>query len=226
MQPKLFYDQQDVIGNFNSSLAQLKEEFHKTGRFDDANYKLDEIVKLLAIKYLDSKNGTNLLSVGNLKRISQKDFKTDSEIAKSLQVLFLNLSSNKLFINSDGTNIFGSSPHLNIQSSDNEFAIKVVEIVNGLVLNQGKNGNFDLLNEAFGHFVRDNFRNHKEDAQYMTPVEVTDMMLDIAIADIVKDKESQARLFSEKKGDFLVVDPTCGVGTFLTRASQKINSVI
>lgn len=226
MQPKLFYDMQDVIGNFNSSLAQLKEEFHKTGRFDDANSKLDEIVKLLAIKYLDSKNGTNFLSVGNLKRISQKDFKTDREIAKSLQVLFLNLSSNKLFLNSDGTNIFGSNPHLNIQSSDNEFAIKVVEIVNGLVLSQGKTGNFDLLNEAFGHFVRDNFRNHKEDAQYMTPQEVVDAMIQIAISDMIKDPSTNKAITSLNKDDFFVLDPTCGVSSFLIYASQRLSKII
>ena len=28
------------------------------------------------------------------------------------------------------------------------------------------------LNEAFGHFIQDSFRNRKEDAQYMTPPEV------------------------------------------------------
>ena len=38
---------------FYRLLAQLKEEFHSLGRFDDANAKLDEIVKLLSMKMLE-----------------------------------------------------------------------------------------------------------------------------------------------------------------------------
>ena len=39
--------------DFYRSLSQLKEEFHSLGRFDDANAKLDEIVKLLSMKMLE-----------------------------------------------------------------------------------------------------------------------------------------------------------------------------
>jgi hypothetical protein len=40
---------------FYCLLAQLKEEFHSLGRFDDANTKLDEIVKLLSMKMLEKR---------------------------------------------------------------------------------------------------------------------------------------------------------------------------
>ena len=75
--------------------------------------------------------------------------------------------------------------------------------------NDEQGASFDLLNEAFGHFVRDNFRNHIEDAQYMTPPEVVEFMAQIALHDLVQSD-------SARKGRFVVMDPCCGVGSFLS----------
>lgn len=44
-----------LLNVFNLALSELKEEFHKTGRYDDVNTKLDEILKLLVIKYIDTR---------------------------------------------------------------------------------------------------------------------------------------------------------------------------
>lgn len=205
------------LETFNSALRKLKEEFHRTGRFDDANVKLDEIVKLLIIKYFDLKNKTNNLSLQNLKAFAKKKFGNEDQIVKALQDIFRDIASSKDFINRDGTNIFGSNPQLNIQTVDNNFAEKIVEIINEI--NWNGESNLDLLNESFGHFVRDNFRNHKEDAQYMTPIEVADAMIDIALVDIKND-------LPQTKNRFIIMDPTCGVGTFLTRAKEKISTII
>ena len=49
-QAPLLQTKETVIEQFNNSLKSLKELFHKTGRFDDANTKLDEIIKLLIIQ--------------------------------------------------------------------------------------------------------------------------------------------------------------------------------
>lgn len=217
-----------LLDDFNSSLNELKEEFHRTGRFDDANTKLDEITKLLTIKFLDYKNQTSMFDLKYLRNIAQEKFNDSGQIAKSLQSIFEIISNDKTFINSDGTNIFGSNPHLNIQSSDNDFAIKIINILNNLDLHKfddGKSLRFDLLNEAFGHFVRDNFRNNKEDAQYMTPIEVVDTMIDLALFDILKEPVSKKDVLS-KNDPFIILDPTCGVGTFITRASEKIQKII
>ena len=72
---------------------------------------------------------------------------------------------------------------------------------------------FDLLNEAFGHFVQGSFRHRKEDAQYLTPPEVVAAMIDIGLHDLVRDyrKDRSAR-------KLLIADPTCGVGSFLAGA--------
>lgn len=227
--PTLLKSPLQPLEDFNSALNNLKEEFHRTGRFDDANTKLDEITKLLTIKFFDLKNKTTRLDIDNLRKIAKQEFNDPNAVARSLQIVFSEVVNDKLFQSEDGTNIFGSNAHLNIQASDNDFAIQIVNIINQIDLskfNDGKSLRFDLLNEAFGHFVRDNFRNHKEDAQYMTPIEVVDAMIDIALSDIVKDDQSRQNLFSNQKDAFIVLDPTCGVGTFVTRAAEKIESFL
>jgi SAM-dependent methyltransferase len=60
----------------------------------------------------------------------------------------------------------------------------------------------------------------------MTPIEVVDAMVDIAISDILKDPESKKNLLSAQKDSFIVLDPTCGVGTFITRAAERIEARI
>lgn len=227
-QSPLIQTKENVIEQFNDSLKSLKELFHKTGRFDDANTKLDEIIKLLTIKFFDLRDNTNRLSLDSLRSLAQKKFGDKKNTAKALQAVFSEIAKNKIFYNEDDTNIFGANPNLNIQPVDNELAEAIIDVVNRLAPKGigSSSKNLDFLNEAFGHFVRDNFRNHKEDAQYMTPVEVTDAMLEIALSDILKDSKAKENLFSQKKDSFIVVDPTCGVGTFLVRASQKIKEVI
>jgi hypothetical protein len=60
----------------------------------------------------------------------------------------------------------------------------------------------------------------------MTPIEVVDAMVEIAITDILRDNVSRENLFSYKPDDFIVLDPTCGVGSFLISVSKKISNII
>ena len=212
------------LSNVNSALNELKLEFHRTGRYDDSNTKLDEITKLLVIKFMDARNGRNSLDLKNLEHKAKKDYGDPSKIAKALIDTFTIVAADPIFINSDGTNIFGANPSLNIQPSDNLFAERILSILSTIDLNHGTN--LDLLNETFGHFIRDNFRNHKEDAQYMTPAEVVEAMSDIALEDILNDPISRERLFSKEQDSFYVLDPTCGVGSFVISAYRKIVNAI
>lgn len=217
-----------LLDNFNLALSDLKNEFHKTGRYDDANSKLDEILKLLVVKYSDLKNGTNFLDIYHLEKIASTNFGDKKSVAKALQFIFSKVAQDELFVNKDGSNIFGSNPHLNIQTSDNDFAIKIIKVVNNIDFSHLKNSNkeFDILNEAFGHFVRDNFRNHKEDAQYMTPSEVVKTTIEIAFKDIVQDTKSIKDLLATSEDSFIVLDPTCGVSSFLLYAYKKVIEII
>lgn len=197
---------------FYSELASLRDLFHKYGRFDDANTKLDEIAKYMAIYVYQirfPKNSgepiTQLLS----KYENDKKF----AIVSALKSIFPSIANADEFKNTEGVSVFGNSPQLNIADNDNEFAFHLLQLVVRSVDSLGGNpGNFDLLNECFGHFVRDNFRNHIEDAQYMTPNEAVDLICNLALHDL-----SNQHL----KDEFIVLDPCCGVGSFLSSFYEK-----
>ena len=77
--------------------------------------------------------------------------------------------------------------------------------------------NFDIINECFGHFVRENFRNNKEDAQYMTPAEIAIPVLEMIFSDFQKEHYFEKTDYES----FTIMDPTCGVGTLLIEASRQ-----
>ena len=128
-----------------------------------------------------------------------------------------------MFFNEDGTNIFGSNPSLVLQPTENEFAEKLVSEIEKIdfihLLKNHKYSDFDIINECFGHFVRENFRNNKEDAQYMTPYEISETVLDI----IFNDMENDGYFTEEVLSNFTIMDPTCGVGTLLIESANHFS---
>ena len=197
-----------------SGMSALRESFHRSGRLDDSNAKLDEVAKLYAT-YLAFK----------MQLIKAFPAPGDRLILDKLQKAFVQAASLPIFQNFAGDSIFGANPTLSLRDGDEELAMRLVEVVReGIdIACEMRIGNksFDLINEAFGHFIRDNFRGNIEDAQYMTPPEVVDFMVALALNDIGKD-DPKAR---DKKATWTVLDPTCGVGSFLTALYQGIQNL-
>jgi type I restriction-modification system DNA methylase subunit len=201
---------------FYNEISQLRDLFHKYGRFDDSNAKLDEISKYISIYIYQLQKE---ISKNNFKKLIAAYEKDKSfQLVPVLKDLFAEVASAKEFLNADKSSIFGNSPILNIDDDDNNFAYHLIKLVVNSIESLRDNGgyNFDLLNESFGHFVRDNFRNHIEDAQYMTPFEAVELMCGIALHDLEKEDRTK------RIQDFVVCDPCCGVGSFLS-TFYKIN---
>jgi type I restriction-modification system DNA methylase subunit len=187
-----------------NSLLELRESFHRAGRLDDSNAKLDEVAKLFAT-YVSFRRGD----------IPSFPLTTSNSLVKDLSNSFSETTKLDKFILSDGTNVFGQNPSLTLQSEDSDLAKQIVEIVRDAVDTafsvKTDSEPIDILNEAFGHFIRDNFRGNIEDAQYMTPPEVIDFMVKMVLHDIgVEDKNARDANYNWK-----IADPTCGVGSFL-----------
>lgn len=193
------------------SLSHMRELFHQTGRFDDSNAKLEEVTKLVAM-YVAHRKGL----IGKFPNVDDPT----GNLIDALQRSFDRTARLECYTNQDGTSIFGSSPTLSLRHGDEVVAKVLVSIVRTAVdaalANIELDHPFDVLNEAFGHFVRDNFRSNIEDAQYMTPPEVVDLMVNIAIEDINRELA-----LNPPKRHFIVLDPTCGVGSFLTAFYHK-----
>ena len=210
---------------FYEILLNLREYFHSYGRIDDSNAKLDEITKLIAVNFSLAKRGQKFC-LTYVKNIA-KEISGDTEnVALGLIEVFARESKESLFINSDGTNIFGTNPSLIIQSIENELAEKLISEIEKIdfiyLLENKKYSDFDLINECFGHFVRENFRNNKEDAQYMTPYEISEPVLQI----IFHDMEQDGYLTKERLKNFKIMDPTCGVGTLLIESSNHFTRYV
>jgi predicted RNA methylase len=192
-------------------LAELREEFHRSGRLDDSNAKLDEVVKLFAT-YL-------AVRLGDVQGFPEPTDPPAEDFVARLQDSFISASKLPYYARSDSGSIFGATPALMLRNSDAALAARltrlVVRAVGDAFAHQEFGNPYDVLNEAFGHFVRDNFRGNIEDAQYLTPAEVVDFMATIALDDLSRG----GRLSQEEP--LVVADPCCGVGSFLTAFASK-----
>jgi len=213
---------------FYNILLELREEFHRFGRIDDSNAKLDEIVKLIVLGYFEATKGVKF-DLEFVRQNAINKYGDESQIALSLRDLFESCVNNDMFINNDGTNIFGSNPTLNIQPTENQFAQKLIKEISKIdfmqLVNKGTYTDFDIFNECFGHFVRENFRNNKEDAQYMTPAEISEPIIEMVFNDIINETNFIENILKGEI-DFIIMDPTCGVGTLLIETIKYFTKVV
>lgn len=207
---KLFYD----------VLLNLREDFHSYGRIDDSNAKLDEIIKIIVMSYYKATQGIRF-SLRLIKEASVTIFGNENQVASTLRIMFEETIKSPLFINKDGTSIFGANPSLTIQPSENLFAEKLISEIEKIdfvnLISDTEISNFDVINECFGHFVRENFRNNKEDAQYMTPAEITAPIISM----VFHDFEAENYFDNVNPSNFKIMDPTCGVGTLIIESARK-----
>jgi type I restriction-modification system DNA methylase subunit len=204
---------QDPYKRFYAALGVLRKDFHRIGRFDDANAKLDELCKLLVLKVLDERHPiagkVSRLGSAYLHDLAKTNHGNETRLALALHDVYREIAEQF----PEEMLSFGSRNGLNISPDDDEFAAALLPLFDALPqthdLDNGR-WSFDGVNEAFGHFIQDSFRNRKEDAQYMTPPEVVSSIVDIAIQDLLNDLDRRT------PGEpFVVADPTCGVGSFL-----------
>jgi len=205
---------------FYEILLNLREAFHSYGRIDDSNTKLDEIIKLIMLSYYYAINGKRF-SLELVRQTAVSQFGDEDQIAPALRMLFEEAAEAPIYKNIDGTSIFGANATLNVQPSENVFAEKLVSEIEKIdflnLIKDSQISNFDIINECFGHFVRENFRNNKEDAQYMTPAEIAIPVLEMIFSDFQKEHYFEKADYDS----FTIMDPTCGVGTLLIEASRQ-----
>lgn len=210
---------------FYEILLHLREDYHSYGRIDDSNAKLDEIVKLIMLSYHYALNKKKF-SLEFVKKESLARYGDSEKVAMALRDLFDTAIKEPFFQNTDGTSIFGGNPSLNIQPSEDMFATRLISEIEKIdfinLTESNALSDFDIINECFGHFVRENFRNNKEDAQYMTPAEIATPILDMIFHDFITENYFD----SIKLDEFKIMDPTCGVGTLLIESSKRFISYV
>lgn len=194
---------------FNRGLLALREVFYTEGRLSDSNLKLDEVVKLLALEIARLHHPKS--DIPSLRSLLEDD-EARKPLVRRINTVLRKIGGYDEFQQVGGEPLLGRKPELILDESESGIVRHLAELVSESVepisSAPGETAAFELLNEAFGHFVRDNFRNNIEDAQYLTPAEVVTLVCELAIE----------RLSNQKRGakDRIVVsDPSCGVGSFL-----------
>ena len=200
-----------LLKQFNTGLLEMRELFHGTGRLEDSNSKLDEIAKLLCLEIASVRDPDS--NIPDLREILDNHRGKDG-LVRSLNRALLLAGRSNILTNYDGESLLGPNPKFNIAESEEALAKGLVRIVlnsfNGYLKGPSTAETFEFLNEAFGHFIRENFRQNIEDAQYMTPLEAVNYMVDIGIHRL------KSKRFS-KKNPPIICDPSCGVGSFLAQ---------
>lgn len=183
------------------ALHKVRETFYTEGRISDANAKLDETVKFLAIHYGFLKG---LVTPNRYDTLLRRETFT----VGLLNSVFQEVANASAFSRPGMGCIFGQAPSTAFEDGDENIAFELFSAAgHAFDAQTSKKYQLDILNEAFGHHVRDNFRSHVEDAQYMTPPEVVDFMVQMGIGLISE---------SPVESELVVADPSCGVGSFLT----------
>jgi len=200
-----------LLQQFNTSLSEMRELFHEYGRLEDSNSKLDEITKFLCLEIASVRD--TKLKIPSLKEILDKHISKNGLVG-SLNKAILLAGKSEILTNYDGESLLGPNPKFNIAESEEPLAKGLAQIVlnsfNGYLRGTHTFESFEFLNEAFSHFIRDNFRQNIEDAQYMTPPEVVNFMVDVGMSRLKRKRFT-------KVNPPVVCDPTCGVGSFLAQ---------
>lgn len=110
-----------------------------------------------------------------------------------------------------------------IKEGEDELALEVIHAFSNL----GQSGASlpgDLMNDAFGQFLADSFADEKELGQYLTPSEVVRFMVDLALDDLPEHEFDRLADPAEFANFGLVMDPSCGVGSFLAEFVRSAHS--
>jgi hypothetical protein len=101
-----------VYDRINSALWDLREGFHRSGRLDDSNAKLDEVAKFFAT-YLAFRTGA----------INKFPNAGDEDLIPILNSAFVATSKLPRYILADGTSIFGAQPALALRAGDENWPL-------------------------------------------------------------------------------------------------------
>ncbi len=187
-------------------LLSIREIFHKSSRYSSRNEALEEIAKLFFAHIMSILNGG--------KGIAKDIVCTNDNAALSLADF---VKKQFAEYGSKGES-YDISFELNIKRSENEFALEIIDVFEksfeDIDLREKIKGT-DILNDIFGKFLADSFVDEKQLGQYLTPQEIINFSIEMLFTDM--DIE---RIERDNLG--YVLDPSCGVGSFLTGFIDKI----
>jgi predicted RNA methylase/transcriptional regulator with XRE-family HTH domain len=204
------------------TLHALREEFHRSASISTRQEVLD-LVSTLFFAHVTSIDGgghgigEHLRANGESASIALNRF-VQASLARHLPVRSGGANPNDVSLDHD--RFFNPLP-----AADDHFAQRLMHIfgVDAAALRAlHEVGRDDLINEVFSRFMSTSFVDEKEMGQYLTPPEITRFMLEVAHRALLP--EVRARLLEVDREPALILDPSCGVGSFLAETIRYFHN--
>src|SRR4030067_510363 len=194
----------------------LRECLHSHSSLSSRHEALDELSKLVFV---------NISSILNNRPTIYDLSKSDGFSARKL-INLVKSAVDSFLPNSLLTGLSKSDFYLRLRENENKYAEKICQAFKPMHEERFKepiqNRNYiDIINETFGNFIADSFTDEKELGQYLTPHEVVHFAIDLGFGNTFTSIDS----LMDPLG-YLIIDPSCGVGTFLTEALRHLYSTV
>ena len=211
----LFKQEIDIREAMDTTLRELREILHRRGRMSSRNEAVEELSKLLFVHVMAIGRGS-----GGISQKSMRENFPGMSMAKALRTFVKEIYEEYLPI-SIGHELQETDYELKIKESEEDLILEIIQCFETL---SSESESFDIsgikgvdfLNDVFGRFLSDSFVDEKQLGQYLTPTEVVNFMVKLAIQEM---SENELRILThpERCREFgFILDPSCGVGSFLT----------
>ena len=188
-------------------LEGLREEFHKSSSLSNRQDVLDLVAVLLFAHVSSIDNGGRGLG-GHLKVRGASSVEAINTFVQNALRDMLSTSSFQL----NKADFFKGLGKTEEIFADKLLTLFAEDAASFAKLHQA--GRDDIINEIFGRFMSTSFVDEKEMGQYLTPPEIVRFMVELGIT----------ASGDELLEDGLILDPSCGVASFLSAAIRSLHA--
>ncbi|MCZ7641878.1 MAG: N-6 DNA methylase [Pseudorhodoplanes sp.] len=223
-------------GDGNTRLAQLeaaisatihglREEFHRTASVSTRQEVLDLVAALFFAHVTSIDRGGRGIG-GHLRNRGETSVAALNRFMAQALTTHLPARNGEA---KNGSRLSQDRFFAPLSESDEQFASRLLEIFERdakAFQTLHAVGRDDLINEVFSRFVSTSFVDEKEMGQYLTPSEIVRFMVEVGFHAL--GSEARQILLDTKlnRADVVVLDPSCGVGSFLAETIRYFHAVV
>lgn len=205
-----------------ATLRKVRETLHRSGSLSSRHEAVDEISKLLFAHIISLQTGGHGISTRLVKGVKSP--------AKTLKNFVYKIYSQHLPVSLAYT-LKTSDFSLRLKDSENVFADEIISCFDCISNPEfsmefsGPDGT-DVLNDIFGQFLADSFVDEKELGQYLTPTEIVRFMTRLGINSLSRQNFELLCHPKNCSGFGIILDPSCGVSSFLTEILKSLHAEV
>lgn len=196
------------------TLHSLREEFHRTASVS----KRQDVLDLVSVLFF-----THVTSIDNGGNGIGRHLLDESPLAVGALNKFVSRALSEYLPKQKQKKDAGHEIDLDrffapLTTHDERFAQRVLQIFENdaaAFRELHKTGRDDLINEVFSRFMSASFVDEKEMGQYLTPPELVRFMVEVGFRALRPSTRAQMLGGKGKVTGGLILDPSCGVGSFL-----------